>query len=215
MDVFDLSHNIENGMSFFPGDPEPRVALATGAQPPWQVSDLRLGSHTGTHIDAACHFIQGGTSIDQYAPGRFIVEGLVVRAPNPATNTAISGELLSGLVAQMPKGGAVLVQTNWDQFWNTERYGLHPYLSREAAQSLRTAGVSLVGIDALNVDSTVEGTSDVHEILLGADILIVENLRGLSQLEPLKRYRFSFLPLRITGSDGSPVRAVAWETQSS
>ena len=214
MVFFDLSHSIENGMTFFPGDPQPRVAPAAGAQPPWQVSDLRLGSHTGTHIDAACHFIGGGKSIDQYAPGRFILDGIVVRALDPAANKPMGTELLSSLVPQMPEGGAVLLQTDWDRFWKTEQYGSHPFLSREAAQILRTAGISLVGIDALNVDSTVDGTSDVHEILLGADILIVENLRGLSQLEPLQRYRFSFLPLRITGSDGSPVRAIAWESQS-
>lgn len=214
MVFFDLSHSIENGMTFFPGDPQPRVAPAAGALPPWQVSDLRLGSHTGTHIDAACHFIGGGKSIDQYAPGRFILDGIVVRALDPAANKPIGAELLLSLVPQMPEGGAVLLQTDWDRFWKTEQYGSHPFLSREAAQILRTVGISLVGIDALNVDSTVDGTSDVHEILLGADILIVENLRGLSQLEPLQRYRFSFLPLRITGSDGSPVRAIAWESQS-
>jgi arylformamidase len=69
-----------------------------------------------------------------------------------------------------------------------------------------------LGIDALNVDSTVQGTSHVHEILLTEDILIVENLARLSQLETMKPYQFSFLPLLISGSDGSPIRAVAWET---
>ena len=51
----------------------------------------------------------------------------------------------------------------------------------------------------------------MHEILLGSDVLVVENLRGLDRLESGRLYRFAFLPLRLTGLDGSPVRAVAWE----
>jgi kynurenine formamidase len=70
--------------------------------------------------------------------------------------------------------------------------------------------VSLVGIDALNVDSTHQGTTHVHELFLGGDILIVENLRRLDQLQPGRVYQFAFLPLLLPGLDGSPVRAVAW-----
>jgi kynurenine formamidase len=68
-----------------------------------------------------------------------------------------------------------------------------------------------VGIDAMNPDSSVQGTTHVHEILLGRGVLLVENLTGLERLEPGRLYRFAFLPLRLTGLDGSPVRAIAWE----
>lgn len=208
---YDLSHPIEDGMSYFPGDPEPRVAPAAQSLPPWQVSDLVLGSHTGTHIDAPCHYIPGGKSIDQYPPGRFIVAGIVIPVPDLAVDQAIGEDRLADSLPHIPKGGAVLIQTDWDRYWKTGQYEAHPFLSRAAAQALQAARISLLGIDALNVDSTPQGVSDVHEVLLGADVLIVENLKGLSQLEPLRLYRFSFLPLPITGSDGSPVRAVAWE----
>lgn len=208
---FDLSQRIENGMSYFPGDPEPVIGPAAGTLPPWQVSDLKIGSHTGTHIDAACHYIPGGRSIDDYPPERFILQGIVLPMLNLLSDQVIEEQMLEGYLPHIPKGGAVLIRTDWDRYWMADHYGRHPYLSREAAQFLKTAGMTLLGIDALNVDSTVQGTSHVHEILLGSDILIVENLKGLSQLEPLRLYRFSFLPLLITGSDGSPVRAVAWE----
>ena len=68
-----------------------------------------------------------------------------------------------------------------------------------------------MGIDAPNVDSTTQGTSHAHEILLGKDVLIVENLARLIQLKAGSLYQFSFLPLMLSGLDGSPVRAVAWE----
>jgi arylformamidase len=210
---FDLSQRIENGMSYFPGDPEPRVEPAAQSLPPWQVSDLKFGSHTGTHVDAACHYISGGKSIDQYSPDRFILEGIVIPAHNLSMDQVIEVKMLQDFLPTVPKGGAVLIQTDWDRYWKTEQYEAHPYLSRDAAQALKMAGITLLGIDALNVDSTAQGTSHVHEILLGNDVLIVENLHGLSQLEPLRLYWFSFLPLPIAGSDGSPVRAIAWESK--
>jgi kynurenine formamidase len=103
------------------------------------------------------------------------------------------------------------LQTNWSQHWGTERYFRHPYLSADAARAIVDANAGMVGIDAPNVDSTVQASSHAHQILLGNDCLIVENLTGLAQLEPLRLYRFSFLPLPLAGADGSPVRAVAWE----
>jgi kynurenine formamidase len=57
----------------------------------------------------------------------------------------------------------------------------------------------------------VQGTTYVHETLLPRGVLLVENLTGLERLEPGRPYRFAFLPLRLTGLDGSPVRAIAWE----
>ena len=65
MTFFDLTVPIENGMTFYPGDPEPRIARAH-VEPPWTVSELRLGTHTGTHIDAARHYAPAATPIDAY-----------------------------------------------------------------------------------------------------------------------------------------------------
>ncbi len=206
---FDLSQPIENGMTFYPGDPEPRISPAA-MEPPWQVTELHMGTHTGTHIDAASHYIPTGRTIDQYPPERFILSGVVVPVSR-GDDEAISVEILPTSLADLSPGGAVLIHTGWDRFWNTERYLRHPYLSLEAARALVEAGAKLVGIDALNVDSTAQGTTHAHDILLGRDVLIVENLTRLDQLTPGVSYRFSFLPLRLAGLDGSPVRAVAWE----
>ncbi len=206
--IVDLSHHIETGMPFFPGDPEPHVTPAP-TEPPWQVIHLDIGSHTGTHVDAAKHFIVGGRTIDEYPLERFLVNATVVPVEF-GDDEPISASVVRTHLATVSRSGAVLFRTGWDAKWGAEQYLRHPYLSREAAEDLVTAGVSLVGIDTLNVDSTVSGTTAVHEVLLGSDVLIVENLTGLGDLRSDTIYRCAFVPLKISAGDGSPIRAFAW-----
>lgn len=205
----DLTHRIENGMTFYPGDPEPRINPAEAAAP-WRVTELRLGTHTGTHMDARSHFVPGGKTIDQYPLTRFVLPGLVVSV-SPQDDEPIGAEALAEHLPVLPRDGALLVRTGWDRYWNSKRYLRHPFLAPETARRLAASGVNLVGIDALNVDSTVRATSHAHQILLESDILIVENLTRLDQLQPGVLYQFSFLKLPLSGLDGSPVRAIAWD----
>ena len=207
---FDLSQPLEPGMTIYPGDPIPGFGPADGVEPPWRVADLHLGSHTGTHIDSVSHFFPGGKNVDQFPISRFILPGIVLSLSGLTDNEVISEEQIMEGLKKLPEGGAVLIQTDWDQYWKTDRYLRHPYLSPGAAMQLIESKASLVGIDALNVDSTVQSTDHVHRLLLEREILIVENLTHLSALQPEKVYQFSFLPLRLAGMDGSPVRAVAW-----
>jgi arylformamidase len=207
---YDLSQPIENGMTCFPGDPRPKINPQAGSEP-WKVSELMLGTHTGTHIDSASHFIPKGKTIDQYPIGRFILPGLMVDSHPLSTCEPIWGEKLDEALSILPKGGGIIIRTGWDIYWRQEQYLEHPYLTEEAAERLVTAGVSLIGVDALNVDSTVNESSIVHDILLGNDVLIVENLANLNQLTPVRLYQFLFVPLRLKGLDGSPIRAIAWE----
>ena len=213
VEYIDLSHLLENGMTFFPGDPEPHIRPAD-ATPPWRVTQLSIGTHLGTHIDAASHFVPHGKTISEYAPARFLVSGIVIPVLHRREDEAIGPEAVSEYLADLPRGGAVLISMGWDQYWKTERYLRHPYLARETAQLLVESGASIVGIDALNLDSTVQGTDHAHAALLGNDVLIVENLTRLEQLVPGTPYQCSFLPLALSGLDGSPIRAIAWSARS-
>ncbi len=188
-EYLDLSHQIENGMTYFPGDPEPHIAPAE-ATPPWRVTQMHFGTHTGTHIDAASHFIPQGKTISQYPLERFLLSGIIVPVLERSDDEPIGVNALD----------------------TTDRYLRHPYLTREATQLLVDSGVSIVGIDALNVDSTAQETDHAHATLLGNDVLIVENLTRLHQLLPGVIYHFSFLPLALSGLDGSPIRAIAWRS---
>src|SRR6266487_1132531 len=208
-EYFDLSHQIENGMSYFPGDPEPRIEPVEST-PPWRVTQLHFGTHIGTHIDAASHFIPHGKTISQYPLERFLLPGIVVPVHRLNDDEPIDVNAFDSFLTTLPAHGALLIQTGWDRHWKTDRYLRHPYLTREATQFLVDTGVSIIGIDALNVDSTVQETDHAHAELLGNDILIVENLTRLHQLSPGVVYQCSFLPLPLSELDGSPVRAISW-----
>lgn len=207
----DLSHPLENDMTYFPGDPEPRI-LPADATPPWRVTQLSIGTHLGTHIDAASHFIPRGKTISEYPIERFLLPGIVVPLLGRNDDEPIGPDAFADYLTALPTGGALLIHLGWDQYWKTERYLRHPYLVREAAQLLVEKGASIVGIDALNVDSTAQETDHAHAALLGNDVLIVENLTRLHLLLPGVVYQFSFLPLALSGLDGSPIRAIAWRT---
>src|SRR5438045_1590468 len=110
MQYFDLSHPMEHGMTFFPGDPEPRFVPANIA-PPWRVTQLHLGTHTGTHVDAAAHFIPHGKSIEQYPLERFLVSGIVVPTVGHNADEPIGADVFAEHLSILPMHGAVLIRT--------------------------------------------------------------------------------------------------------
>jgi kynurenine formamidase len=207
--IYDLTHTLTSGISHFPGDPEPRVEPIIST-PPWQVSVLQVGSHSGTHIDAPLHYLPHGRGIGEYDLERFIRPGVVVDARGYEDDQPIGAGVLEGYT--IAPGACLVLRTGWEAYWGNERYFRHPYLSDDLAGALVARGVTLLAIDALNVDTTpVEGAS-VHDRLLRADVLIVENLCGLGQLTSATGYIFAFLPLALGHLDGAPIRALAWDT---
>ncbi|MFN8592892.1 MAG: cyclase family protein [Thermomicrobiales bacterium] len=207
--MFDLTQRLTPNIPRFPGDPEVRIEPLPDMEP-WQVSRLALGTHSGTHMDAPKHRIAGGAGIDAYDPERFLGAGLVIDATGFPDNSAIPASVLDAIRTRVWPGWFAVIRTGWDQYWGDPRYFTHPWLSPELATALVTLAAGLVAIDALSVDSTVDAGSEAHEILLGADRLIAENLRGLERLTAPSPFMFAFLPLALAGADGSPARVVAW-----
>jgi kynurenine formamidase len=118
----------------------------------------------------------------------------------------------------LAEGVVAVVRTGWEDRYGTSDYYDHPFLDRRAAQLILDAGVKTVGIDALNVDETVlEGEHPegypVHHLLLGAGGVISENLTNLGAVDFPTPF-VSLLPVKLSGSDGAPVRAVAMEILS-
>ena len=126
---------------------------------------------------------------------------------------AITAEDLLPLQEIVKEGDFLVLQTGWCEKYGDEAYLNHPYLSKEAAQFIVESGISIVAVDFLNVDPTLWEQWDTHPILLGSEVLIVENVNNSLQLEAGKRYCFCFAPIKLQGSDGGPVRAFAVDIQ--
>ncbi|GCL71480.1 cyclase family protein [Paenibacillus naphthalenovorans] len=80
MRVIDLSETIMDGMTVYPGDPEVKVEVVhTREEHTWELRQLTLGTHTGTHVDAFSHMHQGGKSIDEIPVERFFGTAQLVK----------------------------------------------------------------------------------------------------------------------------------------
>ncbi|MDF2574502.1 MAG: hypothetical protein K0S05_1414 [Agromyces sp.] len=206
----DLSHPLHSGMQVYPGDPGVDFAPALELERDGAaVTELHLGSHTGTHIDAPAHTVAGGRTMDRVSLDELVGEALVIRVPGLGDHATIGVDDLGELPSRVPS--IVVIDTGWARHFGTERALAHPALGVEAARLLVTRGMHVLGVDTLSPDPTdAAGTTDfpVHEVVLGGDGLIIENLTGLEGLPA--RVRIGVFPLRLA-VDGAPVRAVAFE----
>ncbi|HET6399061.1 MAG TPA: cyclase family protein [Candidatus Thermoplasmatota archaeon] len=193
----DVSVPLREGIPHWPGETayQCRVREADGVR----TSELSLGTHTGTHVDAPLHFLPGAAGVDEAAPARLCGDAFVLRVLGPAVEAADIGRLPTGV-------RRVLLRTrNSDRAWaEGPHLEDHVGLTAEAARALAARRPSLVGIDYLSV-AAPGAARPVHEALLGAGAWVLEglDLRGV----PEGPCELLCLPLRIEGGDGAPARA--------
>ena len=211
----DLSQPVRTGMTVYPGDPDVMITAAlTLERDGVAVAALRLGSHSGTHLDAPAHTVPGGRSTGSIGLDELAGEALVVHLPPLAPQAmyglaALDAALTRGLPDRVP--AIIVLDTGWARHFGSAAATEHPALEPNAAAELLRRGMHILAVDTLSPDPTLPGQLDfpVHAVVLGEDRLIVENLTNLDGLP--ERVLIGFYPLAID-ADGAPVRAVApWE----
>ncbi|MDO4833893.1 MAG: cyclase family protein [Bacillota bacterium] len=213
MNIIDLTHEIKTGIMRYPGDPDISLTEALIHEKDYcHVDYLQCGSHTGTHIDAPYHFLPDGKRITDFPISKFVGEGIVIDLRYKEAGEVILPEDIEPYKHCIREGDFVLIQTGWYYRFGTDEYLDHPYFSKETAVFLAKMGISIIAVDFMNVDSTKLEQWQAHPVFLSNDVLIVENINHSLKLKPDIRYRFGFLPLKLHGSDGSPIRAFAIET---
>ena len=206
--IYDISMPVRTGGIVYPGNPEiriePQQAIAKGAGA--NVSSIRFGSHTGTHVDAAKHFFDDGETVDRIPIERFIGTAILLAFPD---------DLMSVGAADLEKHNIgshkrVLLRTRNSSFIRSPQFAVdYTFLAPDGAQYLVDHGVELVGIDYLSIEQFHSGHHRTHITLLDHKVVIVEGL-DLS-VPPPGVYQLICLPLRLAGLDGAPARAVLVE----
>jgi kynurenine formamidase len=214
--IIDLSHRVDKDTQVYPGDPEVHLEPATTITADGvNVLNVHIGSHSGTHVDAPYHFVEDAERIDTMDVRLFFGRAVVMDVRGKGPRERITVEDLRPYEGRLSEGVVAVLRTGWDEHYGTASYYDHPFLDRRAAQLIVDAGVRTVAIDALNVDETVlEGPHPegypVHQLILGAGGVIAENLTSLEAVDFPDPF-LSLLPVKLGGSDGAPVRAVAME----
>ncbi len=209
--VIDLSYLISVHTQVYPGDPVPKLTVAaTLEKDGYNMHNLSLGTHTGTHMDAPFHFLNDGATVEQLDLRLFMGPAVIVDALGKAEEEEISLADIEPYEDRIRAGDIVLFRTDWYKKEGSDEFCRHPYLCEAAGRRLFDKGVRTVGIDALNIDKTGGTEFPIHGLFLGNGGAIVENLAYLDRVD-FDRPFLMLLPLKLAGCDGSPIRAAAVE----
>lgn len=218
----ELSHPVRAGMITYPGLPAPTIApyltradsrerYAPGTE--FAMDTITMIGNTGTYLDAPWHRFADGADLSGVPLDRLVdLPAVLVRIAGTPTRR-VDADLLAPLGALT--GCAVLIHSGDDARFGTPAYTRDAaFLTRDGAQWLVDARAALVGIDAVNIDDTTDGTRPAHTLLLQAGIPVVEHLTGLHQLPP-RGARFTAAPPLVERFGTFPVRAFAAVPQES
>ncbi len=191
-------------MPTYEGEPGPKLdyrsQLSEGD--PFTVSTLSLGSHTGTHVDAPSHFLDGAPTVDSLPLEALVGPAYVAEFGGDTHITAADLDSMA-----IPSDcRRVLFKTRNGRFWDDDEFHTDFIaLAPDAARKLADRGTRLVGIDYLSIEKIDAGPHEVHETLLAGGIVILEGL-------DLRRvaaggYFLICAPLNVVGAEGAPARA--------
>jgi arylformamidase len=207
--IYDISVPISNELPTWPGDPSVQLTVwrSLSAYDAANVSMLNFGAHTGTHVDAPAHFIDGAAKIESLSLDVLIGPAQVIEAPDDLR--VINEEFVLAHCA--PDTTRVLFKTRNSAFWSESEPVFHTdftYLDLNAAQRLVEQGIKLVGIDYLSIEKYDSPNHETHLALLSYGVVILEGL-NLADV-PGGNYELICLPLRLRTSkgDGAPARVV-------
>ena len=208
--LVDLSFDIYDKAPTFGPDPKtavlPHLKIADFN---YNITQLIISTHLGTHLDAPYHFFDDGVTVDHLDVRRGFGPAWVLDFSHKKDREEITVADLEPYSDKIGKGSRLIFYTGWDKrFPEPAYFGEQPYLTVEACEWMAKRGVACVALDMPTV-YPAEYTPAHHALLnKDAQVLIIEGLRGLERLQREEVILIA-LPLRIQGRDGSPCRAIA------
>ncbi len=206
MQIIDLTLPIDNEMPGVHIQSAKRLEVEG-----WNATTLQLYSHCGTHMDAPCHFLPGGRTLDQQPLDMVMGEAIVVNLAPAQPKELLTVGHLEPVSDRVVPGCRLLIRTDWYRQYGTPQYRHElPRISLELAQWLVERQVALIGVEPPSVAdvNNMQELTEVHQMLFRGKVVIVEGLANLDKITSATVH-FIALPMKIVGGDGSPVRAVA------
>jgi kynurenine formamidase len=205
--LIDLSHPLAHGQQTFPWDPKLSIVPhGTTRTLKYNITQVVMSSHQGTHLDAMYHFFDDGRTIDRMPLEWFYGPAHVLRIPKGPREEITVADLEPHARHLVP-GAKIIYETGWHRQFGTDSFFEDfPSLTQDAARYLAKSGIKLLGMDT---PTPSRDWLEVHHILLApeAEVVIVEALANLDQVPD--DFVFMGFPLNLKGRDGSPIRAVA------
>ncbi len=204
MKIYDVTIPFSKDLVVYPGDPPARIDRKStigegGAK--FNLSRIAFGTHSGTHVDPAVHFIEGGVTVDMLPLELLMGRARVVEITAPRIDETALDEF------DFTNDVRVLFKTRNSYLWSEKRFVKdYVYITPGAASMLVNNGIKVVGIDYLSVDKFDSEESQTHLTLLGGGAIIIEGL-DLREVEA-GDYEMICLPLKIKDGDGAPARVV-------
>ncbi|OGE85071.1 MAG: hypothetical protein A3J48_02760 [Candidatus Doudnabacteria bacterium RIFCSPHIGHO2_02_FULL_46_11] len=189
--IVDLTHTFKENMPVYPGDTPPELYQTRDlAKNGYTYFQLNSGMHVGTHIDAPLHMIADGQRIDSVSPEKFIGRGVIVDARGVKIITA---DLFKEKIIKA--GDIVLVFTGFSDKYDDPHYFTDfPVIDENFAKKMVELGIKMLGTDTPSPDKE---PYNVHKILLGHNVLIIENLTNLGELLEINDFEVIALPVKI------------------
>jgi kynurenine formamidase len=191
----------------------PRIErIASIPEQPFNVTELSMVVHTGTHVDSPRHFFSDGPALDEVPLERFIGRGVVWQIDTPLEGL-VEPDDFERMSPQIEPGEILVLDTGLARHVGTPDYERHAALSVAAAEWLVDRQVKLVAVDMPTPELPLQTRPadfdwPVHHTLLRDGVLIAEQVTNARSLAG-QRAEFLFLPLNIVGSDGAPARVLA------
>ncbi|MGO8676588.1 MAG: cyclase family protein [Limisphaerales bacterium] len=206
MRFVDLSHPLVDRAPAFPNDPKMAlIEFGRIATHNYNITQVVMGTHQGTHLDAMFHFFDSGRTVDQMPLDWFFGPARMLCLPK-GPNAEITPEDLRPHEASLQPGGRIILNTGWHRHFGGQRFFEDfPSLTVDAARYLASRRIRLLGMD---MPTPGKQWLEIHHVLLAkeAEIVVVEALANLDALPD--EFTFVGFPLNFKGKDGSPIRAV-------
>jgi kynurenine formamidase len=185
--------------------------------------ELRVNEHTGTHMDAPLHFSEDGLSVAEIPVGDLVCPLVIIDIREKASQNPDAQVTPDDIKAwtdkhgDIPDGACVAMMSGWDQHVMTDRFRnvgddkmMHfPGFHIEAAQMLmETGNVKGMAVDTLSLDHGPSADFVVHYAWLPTGRWGIECIANLAALPPAGATLVVGAP-KVRGGTGGPSRVLA------